>query len=319
MPKKSNVIQSRLLIKVSSLYYLQSLNQQEISDRLGISRTMVSRLLKQARDAGIVQIKVLPSAGNHVDIEHELENRFGLDEVIIIEPDLPESQDFTSQQVGTAAAEYLMRTIKRNDIIGIAWGTTIRWLVNAVHPITTENAHVVQILGGLGTPEAEEYPATIGSRLARLLDCPFTILPSPGVAGSKESKGAYLSDKNVQKAFELIREVNVAYVGIGSMTNQSITMQNSILAPTDRDYLISKGAVGDIGLRFFDIFGNPVNSNFDERVIGVTLDQLKNIRHVVGMAGGPEKYKAVLGVLRGKYLNVLITDSVLAKKLMKAD
>jgi DNA-binding transcriptional regulator LsrR (DeoR family) len=95
-------------------------------------------------------------------------------------------------------------------------------------------------------------------------------------------------------------------------------MKNNIMSPADRDYLISKGAVGDIGLRFFDINGDPVKSNFDDLVIGVTLDQIKKIHHVIGMAGGPEKLKSVLGVLRGKYLKVLITDITLAKKLVES-
>jgi DNA-binding transcriptional regulator LsrR (DeoR family) len=297
---------------------LQSLTQQHIAEKLGISRPMVSRLLKQAREAGIVQIKVLPSAGNFIDLEQELEFRYELDEVIIIDSDLPESQKFTSQQIGVASAEYLIRTIKNNDIIGVTWGTTIRSMVDAVHPIDVKNLHVVQILGGLGRPESDSYPSAICNQLASLLNCSFTILPSPGVAGSKKSKGAFLSDKDVLRALDVIKDVNVAFVGIGSMSNESITMQNNIISPADRDYLISKGAVGDIGLRFFDIHGDPVKSNFDDLVIGVTLDQIKKIRHVIGMAGGPEKLKSILGVLRGKYLNVLITDITLAKELVES-
>lgn len=319
MTLKTTIERNRLLFKISSLYYLQSYTQQDIADKLGISRPMVSRLLKQAREAGIVQIKVLPSAGNFIELENELESRYQLDEVIIIESELPESQKFTSQQIGVAAAEYLIRTIKDEDIIGVTWGTTIRAMVDAVHPVEMNRVHVVQILGGLGSPESVFYPGAICNRLASLLNCSFTILPTPGVAGSKESKGAFLTDKAVVQALDIIKKVNVAYVGIGSMSNESITMQNNAVSPTDRDYLISKGAVGDIGLRYFDINGDPVKSNFDDLVIGVPLDQIKNIQHVIGMAGGPEKFRAIQGVLRGKYLNVLITDINLARKLVEID
>jgi len=319
MTLKTTIERNRLLFKISSLYYLQSYTQQDIADKLGISRPMVSRLLKQAREAGIVQIKVLPSAGNFIELENELESRPQLDEVIIIESELPESQKFTSQQIGVAAAEYLIRTIKDEDIIGVTWGTTIRAMVDAVHPVEMNRVHVVQILGGLGSPESVFYPGAICNRLASLLNCSFTILPTPGVAGSKESKGAFLTDKAVVQALDIIKKVNVAYVGIGSMSNESITMQNNAVSPTDRDYLISKGAVGDIGLRYFDINGDPVKSNFDDLVIGVPLDQIKNIQHVIGMAGGPEKFRAIQGVLRGKYLNVLITDINLARKLVEID
>ena len=319
MNKNNTYDRNRLLFKISSMYYLQSLNQQEIANKLGISRPMVSRLLKQAREANIVQIKVLPSVGDYVDLEDKLEKKYHLDEAIIIDPDFPESQKLTSQQIGIVASEYLLRTIKDNDIIGLTWGTTLRSFVDAVPPIGTKNVHVVQILGGLGRPESLLYPPSICNRLASMLNCSLTILPLPGVIGNKESKDAYLTDVNVLKAFDIIKKVNVAYVGIGSMSKDSITMQNNIVSGEDRDYLIRKGAVGDIGLRFFDIHGKPVQSNFDERVMGVTLDQIKNIKHVIGVAGGPEKHDAVLGVLNGHYLNVLITDAYLAKKLVEKD
>lgn len=317
MPKKSNAEKSRLLFKIGSLYYLRSHSQQEISDKLGISRPMVSRLLKQAREEGIVQINVLPPAGNHLALEEALENKFGLDEAIIVETGFSDSQSFISRQIGVVASDYFLRTLKNNDIIGLTWGTTIRSLVDAVHPIESKNVRIVQILGGLGRPESDLYPSSLCSRLASLLNCSFTILPSPGVAGSKETKGLYLSDAYVVDALNIINKINVAYVGIGSMAEDSITVKGNILTPEDREYLISQGAVGDIGLRFFDIFGNPVMSNFDERVIGVSLDQIKNFDHVVGLAGGPEKYEAVLGVLRGRFLNVLITDNTLAMKLVE--
>ena len=80
--------------------------------------------------------------------------------------------------------------------------------------------------------------------------------------------------------------------------------------------LLKNGVVGDIALRFFDAQGQPVHSEIDNRVIGITLDQLQRTRRVVGIAGGPTKFQAVLGALRGKLINVLITDSVTAERLL---
>ncbi len=315
MPRNIIHDRTRLLYKISNLYYIESNTQQEIAEKLGLSRPMVSRLLKQAREEGIVQINILPMRSNHHQLESALEEKYGLKEVIVVDMESTHSQWFISKQIGISATEHFLRTVKNNDTIGLTWGTTLRALADAMHPTDINNLHLVQILGGLGSPGSDLHPSSICTKLASLLNCSFTIFPSPGVAGSKETKVAYLSDTYVSNALKIIKQVNVAYVGIGSMADDTIIVKENIISPEDRKYLKKKGAVGDIGLRFFDIDGNAVQSNFDERVIGANLDEIKKIPRVIGLAGGPQKFKAVLGALKGKYIKVLITDENLAKKL----
>lgn len=318
MPRKPLQEKTRLLSKVSNLYYIQSHTQQEIAEKLGLSRPMISRLLKQAREEGIVQINVLPPPGIYHELEYSLEQKYGLKEAVVIETEAPYTQLFVTRQIGLGATEYFLRTAKSGDIIGLTWGTTLQAFVASMRRAETEGVHVVQILGGLGPPESDVHPGSICSRLASLLGCTFTLLPSPGVAGSKETKGAYLSDAYVANALKIIKKVNVAYVGVGSLAHDALVVHDNIITPEEREYLLHKGAVGDIGLRYFDVHGNPVESNFDERVIGASLAQIKQYQRVVGLVGGPDKFEPVLGVLRGKYINVLITDFALAQKLVDA-
>jgi DNA-binding transcriptional regulator LsrR (DeoR family) len=318
MPRHPQQEKMRMLSKVGSLYYDQGLTQQEISDKLGISRPMVSRLIKQARQEGIVQINVLPPAGVFSDLEYELEQKYGLKEAIVVDVDPPYTQSLVSRQLGIAAADYFYRTMRDGDVIGLTWGTTLHYMAAAMHPVESRDMHIAQILGGLGPPESEVHANSICSRMAQMLSCKFTIIPSPGIVRSMESKGAFLADGYVKNALEMIKKVNVAYIGIGAPTPTSVVMKDgSIISQEELDDLLRKGAVGDIGLRYFDIMGNPIQSDIDERVIGVTLAQIKKIKRVVGIAGGPEKYEALLGGLRGGYLNVLITEQVLAKKLVR--
>jgi DNA-binding transcriptional regulator LsrR (DeoR family) len=126
------------------------------------------------------------------------------------------------------------------------------------------------------------------------------------------------SDFYVQQAIEMFNHLDIAFVGIGAPIADSVLIRDgSILSHKELELLLKKGAVGDIALRFFDSHGQPVRSEVDERVIGITLEQLKCIRRVVGIAGGPEKYPSILGALRGKLINVLITDSIMAEKLLQ--
>ncbi|HEY63533.1 MAG TPA: sugar-binding transcriptional regulator [Caldilineae bacterium] len=307
----------RLLSKVSKLYYEQFLTQQQIADKLHLSRPKVSRLLKQARDEGIVQITVRSPSGIYPDLEYQLEQKFGLREVVITETPDPTSQEITTREVGIAAAEYLQRMLRDGDVIGVTWGTTLHSMVAALQPLALRDVHVVQLLGGLGPPESEVHATELCRRLARLLGAGLTLLPAPGIVDSLQAKEAILSDSHVQRAFEMIDRVNVAFVGIGSPTPTSVVMRDgSILTQEELQELRRRGAVGDIALRFINAEGEPIRSDLDNRVIGITLDQLKRIKCVVGVAGGPEKEAVIRGALLGGYLKVLVTDHITAMRLL---
>jgi DNA-binding transcriptional regulator LsrR (DeoR family) len=110
----------------------------------------------------------------------------------------------------------------------------------------------------------------------------------------------------------------VAFVGIGAPTPDSVVMNDgSIITPQELEDLLQRGAVGDISLRFFDTYGQPVESDVNARVIGITLEQLAQVKRVVGVAGGADKQQAILGALRGNLVDVLITDSVTAAQLLE--
>jgi len=308
----------RLLTKVSKLYYEEGLNQDEIMTRLQLSRSKVSRLLKRARDRGIVKITVVPPPGLFPDLEAELEERYHLKEAVVVEVRDPQSQPLVSRELGIAAANYLIRTLQDNDVIGVSWGTTLSHMVAALEPRPANGVHVVQIIGGLGPPESEVHATDLCRRLAQLLQCRLTLLPAPGIVDHVEAKEIILSDSHVRHCFELFSRITVAYVGVGAPTPDSVIMRDgSIITQEELDALLQKGAVGDIALRFFDAFGRPVLSELDERVIGISLEELRQIKRVVGVAGGPKKVEVLRGALRGGLINVLITDHVTAYQLVR--
>ena len=92
----------------------------------------------------------------------------------------------------------------------------------------------------------------------------------------------------------------------------------SIISQAELDGLLEKGAVGDIALRYFDAEGRGVESEINDRIIGITLEQLKRGPKVVAVSGGPHKVPAIGAALRGGLIDVLVTDSVTAEKLLEA-
>lgn len=307
----------RLLTKVSRLYYDDGLNQDDIVTRLDLSRSKVSRLLQQARDRGIVKTVVIPPPGIYSEIESRLESKYRIQEAIVADVRNPESPEMLSRELGVAAADYLMRVISVDDVIGIAWGYTISGMVAALEAKAFPDVQVLQMTGGIGKPKSETYATELCHRMARLLSCKLMLLPAPGVVRDQQMRDIYLSDNHIQEAVALFDKISLAFVGVGSPTSHTIMARDlSILTQSDLNDVLVRGAVGDIALRFIDQNGDPVPSGMDERVIGIDLEQLKRIPRVIGVAGGPNKVDAIRGALRGRIIDVLITDQSTAKSLL---
>lgn len=317
MAKLSPLEEQRLLVKVSKMYYEEGLAQDDIILRLNLSRSKISRLLQQAREEGIVQITVTAPRHLFSDLENKLEKSYGLHEAIVVETHTGDSQQNIIHELGNAAAGYLERSIEPATTFGISWGSTLHSMVAALHPKRLPKTKVVQIIGGLGQPEAEVHATDLCHRMARSLGSKLTLLPVPGIVATQQARNVLLSDTYIHQAIEMFNHLDIAFVGIGAPNLNSLLIRDgSILSTTEMECLLQAGAVGDIALRFFDAQGRPVQSEIEQRVIGITFEQLKRIPRVVGVAGGPEKFHAILGALRGKLINVLITDSKTAEMLL---
>lgn len=319
MPRSKNQPDLRLLTKVSKLYYEDNLNQDEMVKRLHISRATISRLLAQAREMGIVKIMVVPPSGTYAALEACLEQEFGLQEAIVVDVPAPTSPQIIARELGAAAAAYLLRVIAPDDVVGVSWGYTIRGMVSALEPRKLPDVRIVQLTGGIGKPESEAHATELCRAMARTLSCKLALLPAPGVVRSREMRDVYLMDEHVRTAMQLLPQITQAFVGIGSLNSYTIaTRDESILTEADIREVIAAGAVGDIANRFMDSQGQPIQTELNERIIGIDLVQLQRIPRVVGVAGGTEKLEAIRAALRGKLVKVLITDQQTAKSLVKS-
>jgi DNA-binding transcriptional regulator LsrR (DeoR family) len=310
----------RLLVKVSRFYYEDGLNQDTIKDRLGLSRSKVSRLMAQARETGIVQISVISPEQLYLDLEKQLEERFGLQEALVVEAQPGDPQDVVSRAVGSGAAAFLTRALEPRSTVGFAWGSTLRYMAMALSPQRFPDVQLVQIIGGLGQPEAEVHATELCRSVSRSLGCRLTLLPVPGIVADQRTRRALLSDVHVQRAVEAFDHLDLAVVGVGAPTMDSVTMRDgSIISRAELDDLLARGAVGDIALRYFDREGRCVESEINDRIIGITLEQLKRGPRVVAVSGGPQKVPAIRAALRGGLIDVLVTDSVTAGRLLEAN
>lgn len=309
----------RLMTKIARLYYESNLNQMEIAHRLRLSQASVSRLFKRAKEEGIIRISVHVPNGVNANLESALVQKYGLKDAIVIDCN-GEDENQIMREIGTAAAYYVETTIKDNEVVGISsWSSSLLALIDAMHPIPNKSGvQVVQVLGGVGNPSAEVHATRLTGRFAGLVNGTAIFLPAPGIVGSEAALRVLLEDHYVKEALALFEQVTMALVGIGSLKPSTLlNLSGNVFTETEQEYLQSHGAVGDILLRFFDIEGRLVESSFNNRVISMNLMQLRQVERSIGVAGGKRKYSAILGALRGKWINVLITDRCTAEQLLE--
>jgi DNA-binding transcriptional regulator LsrR (DeoR family) len=310
---------ARLIAEVARMYYEQRRTQLEIAASLNVSQGTVCRFLKRAEQQGIVRTTVNPPAGTFVDLEELLERKFGLSQVIIAQA--PNGSEESMQEaVGAAAAHFLEITLKPRAVIGVAsWSASLLSMVEVMHPVwKVSECKVVQILGGESHPSLEKHACYLVGQLALLVQGDAHLLPAPGLVASKEAADVLQQDPQVRETMELFDRITVALLGIGLIEPSPwLVGSGNTFSTEELQSLKEKGAVGNICLRFYNSSGEEIRDAVDgNRVLGLKLERLKSIPMVVGVACGKQKRQAILGALRGRWLNVLVTDQFTAESLV---
>ena len=312
----SDANKRKLLYKIAKAYYEDDLTQARIGKRFGLSRIKVSRLLQQAREEKLVQIVIIPPEDSNADLERELEAKYGLDESVIISPSSYDKPVIT-RELGKAAADYFIRGLQGQEVVAVSWGYTLLSTVDALSVNNWPEMIVVQMTGGLGRPESEIYGADVPRRMAQALGAKPHLIPAPAVVTSKMVRDALLADSLITDTLAMAAKADVAVVGIGVLGPGSVVMQASTLLTAAKiEDLEAQGAVGDIALRFFDAEGRPVEDEVNDRMIGLSLGQVRRIPRVIGVAGGVDKFEVIRAALRGKLVKVLVTDDQIAARLL---
>jgi DNA-binding transcriptional regulator LsrR (DeoR family) len=311
----------RLTTRVASLYHERGQGQTQIAEQLGLSQARVSRLLKQAVNLGIVRITVHVPEGVHAEIEAQLEARYGLDELIVVETaDVASSDDeLMNQALASTAASYLELMVPTFASIGVSsWSSALLAAVNAMRPTGPgETETIVQVLGGVGFANAQRFATRLTERLAQLAKAEAIFMLAPGVVSSLAAKKALLTDPSCLQALQRFDALSALLVGVGPIPpSRMLRESGNVFTDKDLADLRAAGAVGDVCMRFYDARGRHLPTPFDERVLGIGVEQIRRTRRRIGVAGGRRKFDAIRGALRGGWLSTLITDLQTAQRLL---
>lgn len=309
----------RLIVRIAQMYHIEGKRQTEIAKHLRISQATISRMLKRAQEEGIVRTTVLAPSGLHSELETGLRDHFDIAEAIVVDCDVDRESEIMSR-IGEAAAHYLEATMQNGEIIGVSsWSETILKMVDNVHPMKPVKAqYIVQTLGGMGNPAVQTHATQLTTRLARLTGAEPKLLNAPGVAQSREAKLVLVSDQYIRETIDLFKKVTLSIVGIGAVEpSRMLARSGNVFSESELAEVAEAGGVGDMGLRFFTSTGQPVRTPLDDRVIGMTLNDLARIDRVMALAGGQSKTRAIRGALNAGSVDVLITDRFTAGRLLE--
>lgn len=296
-----------LMVKAAWYYYMEDYTQQRIADMLGTSRAKVVVLLERARQTGVISFNINHDTDQRMHLEQQLLDTFALQDVFVV-PDCDSALN-TNESIARAAAMYILRRIKPGAYINIGYGDTTSRILNHLATNAETPLDVVSMTGGVSYYLPNIQSSVFNARLH--------LAPSPLLVSDQSLRDALRSEPEVDRNFSLLPLSSMSVVGVGSMDERATIVENGILSKSDFTLLKLRGAVGDVLSHFIDAEGDPVSDDMERRLISTPLETLRQLENVIGVAGGAQKAESLHAVLRGGYLDVLITDEQTAQTLLQ--
>jgi lsr operon transcriptional repressor len=310
-----------LLLRVAWYYYKDELTQDEIGRRLSMSRASVGRLLDRARKVGLVSISQNTEYLDAFELSGELRRAFGLAEALVVPDHEKEPVDHhaLNARIGLGGAQFMSTHLRPGGSLGVGWGETVSRVIASTNFGAVGPVRMVTLTGGV-----EGYLQTILSSKGEVTTessetTSATVIPSPIMASTPSLAAALRAEPTIQQVLRQACSVEQALVGVGTPTADATIVHLGYLNPADVRGLRERGVVGDILGQFFNADGDVVDLPIHDRRIGIELSDLRQIPKVVGVAGGLHKAEAILGALHGGFLDVLVTNELVAIRLLELE
>jgi deoxyribonucleoside regulator len=315
--ENSNLKRFSLLADVAEKYYMEGKDQSEIASEVGVTRSMISRMLSEARNRGIVEIHIIRPVNSDHQLEDAIREKFGIESVFVAAVEGSKSERLL-QVLGQAGAEVFLKSLKVNSIIGVTWGTSISAVVDAIQPISELKVKVIQLVGAQGVKNIDYDGHALVSRLAEKLGGDGYYLNAPCMCQTSEIAASMRETRGIRETIELGMKADIALLGIGTTeTEYSSFFLSGLLTGEELTTIRSNRVVGDVAGNYFCEDGSPYMDAILSRMITIRLDDLIRIPVRIGIAGGPGKGEAIRAALISKLVNMLVTDSATARQILK--
>lgn len=310
--------ETALVVDVARRYWLEEQSQSQIAEELGISRSNVSRILRQGRERGIVEITIHDPDSppmRHADLEQRLLRAFPVAEAHVVSA--PRSTGL--ECVARAGARLMEERAARAASVGVSWGHTVQAVVHDMAPQSARPAvRVLPLVGGLSALDQLASGDSVLKVLAARLGATGKTLYAPAILESAAAAAALRDEPSIRRALQEAARVDLALIGVGSLGQHSspLLLEGMGLSLEEKARFSAQNPVGDLVGRFITSEGEPVGPPTSHRVIAVDLHDLRRIREVIAVADGGEKAPGVAGALRSGAIDVIVIDVALARALL---
>ncbi len=305
--------------QAASMYYVQGETMDTIARQLGTSRSTVSRLLKQARESGIVQISVSNPTSPHSNVARILEKKFKI-RTTIVTVKSGTSDQYRLAQVARIAGQLVSQMVQDSMVIGIAWGTTLDTVVQYLIPREVFGTIVVQMNGAANQQTTGiPYVGSIITRVAEAFGSQIVHFPVPAFFDYNANRDSMFKERSVRAVRDLQQRVDLAIFGVGSPvgTMPSHVYRAGYLDESDVLQLRKDRVVGDVNTVFLREDGSWADIALNSRASGLNPNELRQIPRRLCVVAGSSKAHALLGALRAGVVTDLVIDEMAARSVVE--
>lgn len=314
MDRRRQEVDPELVLRVAKAYYVADRSMVQVSDDEGISRFQTARLLKFARDSGIVEVRVHDEADENPELAEKLATALGISRCIVVGRSRALGMMPTLDSVAGAVARELSRTVRPGQRIGLTWSRVIEKLPEHVKDLAPGD--VVQLAGALsfdgdrlGSVEVIRQVARASGGIAYPFYAPLWV----GDARTAESLSA---QPEIARCLELIADLDVAVVSVGHWSERGSAVFP--LLPSElAEQMWDEGCIGEVSGRLVDRDGTSIDSHLDDQIIGITAEQLRQVPERIATTYGEYRAEATIAAVRAGFISVLVLDEPQALRILK--
>ncbi|WP_125582187.1 sugar-binding transcriptional regulator [Levilactobacillus cerevisiae] len=302
------------ILAISRYYYQDDLSQQEIAQKMNLSRPTVSKSLQLARENNIVTITIQDPFENTAVIRQQLQEKYHLKDVVIAEQANYDEQGIL-EQLGAVTANYLDQIVTDGVTIGINWGRTMAAVANHLHPSHSQNVRLVQLKGSVTNSGEDNFSAAITQKFNQAFHTQASLLPLPIIFGDAKVKQLAMRDQFIHQVVSQGNAADIALYTVGTTRPTAMLFQSGYLDDA-QIHQLQTTAVGDVLSHYITAAGELAVPELDQRTVAIPLPQLAKKRYAILIAGGQAKLQPIHAALVGGHANVLIVDQAVAKALV---
>jgi len=300
------------IVDVARMYYEKNMTQSDIGKTLDISRSLVSKLLTEARTLGIVKVTINSPIQDDKQMEARLIEMFGLKQVNIVQA--TDAFEVNNRFIVDAAADFLVKHLDTLKAIGVSWGKLMSDMVSRIRLKDEQkySGFVCPLVGNANSHYQEYHTDSIVMKLSSRIGYSQKFIYSPAYFDSADEYETFMNLYNQVKLMKRWKKLDVAFLNI---ENHPSTPDMATALRFGKK-LLEQRAVGHMASHYYNEKGDVIQSetNYSNNI---PISDLENIKTVVGICSAANSIEAIIGALNTGLITHLFLTSTQAKDLIR--